>query len=285
MGLRFPGAWRFSPPPDSQFHLSTIPDAAVNEFVDIIDRISGQGDRWAIIEHFKRHFGSPYRSSSEDWARSDLERAMRDSAETNAPLFIESFVNGCDALRNRTEGWFAPDSGHLNTVLARHNIGFEIRPPDLLLRDLSTTAIPVKVETPSLADRARTTIESSLARSEQLLFEGRAREAVQEVLWLLETVSTAFRGLSSESGKIEGKYFNKIVGELRSRRPGTTLDRILEWVSSMHGYLSSPTGGGVRHGMDLNKHVEIDLHQARLFCNLTRSYILFLLVEYQSQTN
>lgn len=47
-------------------------------------------------------------------------------------------------------------------------------------------------------------------------------------------------------------------------------------------YLSSPTGGGVRHGMDLNASVPLDLNQARLFCNLARSYILFLLAEHRS---
>lgn len=50
----------------------------------------------------------------------------------------------------------------------------------------------------------------------------------------------------------------------------------------MHGYLSSPKGGGVRHGIDLNEGVQLDLHEARLFCNLTRSYISFLLAEYKA---
>jgi hypothetical protein len=138
------------------------------------------------------------------------------------------------------------------------------------------------VEAPSLAEQARITIEASLTRSDQLLIEGRGREAVQEIIWLMETVSTAFRGIETESGKIEGKYFNKIVSNLRVKRPGTTLERILDWATAMHGYLSSPTGGGVRHGMDLSDTVSLSIDQARLFCNLTRSYILFLLAEHRS---
>ena len=50
----------------------------------------------------------------------------------------------------------------------------------------------------------------------------------------------------------------------------------------MHGYLSSPTGGGVRHGTDLGRGVYLDIPEARLFCNLTRSYISFLLAEYEN---
>lgn len=281
MGLRFPGPWRFQSPADGQFIYSIIPSDAVYEFLEIINRISGQGDRWPVFEHFKRHFGSPVGSSSEDWALTDLVRAMEDEAR-NAPLFIENFFSACEALRNKPEGWYAPDAPYLNTVLAKHNIGYEIRPPDLIARDLTTAAIPVMVEAPTMAEQARGTIEASLARSEELLLEGRGREAVQEILWLLETVSTALRGVDTESGKIVGKYFNVIIRDLRAKRPGTTLDQILSWVTAMHGFLSSPTGGGVRHGVDLSSNVAIDPQQARLFCNLTRSYIQFFLAEHQS---
>lgn len=133
-----------------------------------------------------------------------------------------------------------------------------------------------------MAEKAKAVIEKSLNRSEELLTERRSREAVQEILWLLETVSTAFRGLETESGKVEGKYFNHIVRDLRSHHPGTTLERILDWINMMHGYLSSPKGGGVRHGIDLRDGVALDFNEARLFCNLTRSYILFLLTQHES---
>lgn len=42
-------------------------------------------------------------------------------------------------------------------------------------------------------------------------------------------------------------------------------------------YLSSPTGGGVRHGTSLSRGDDINLNEAVLICNLTRSYIGFLL--------
>ena len=88
--------------------------------------------------------------------------------------------------------------------------------------------------------------------------------------------------MGTQSGKIEGKYFNQIVRDLRAKRTGTTLERVLDWITAMHGYLSSPTGGGARHGTDLGRGVYLDISEARLFCTLTRSYISFLLAEYES---
>lgn len=281
MGLRFPGMWRFSPPADGHFINASIPDPVIWELRDVIGKISGQGNRWWLLEHFKSFFGATSKSSSESWAESDLITAMEVAAK-NAPIFIESFTNACDALRANSEEWFVPDTGFLNTILAKHNIGYEVRPPDLIAREIGTAPISVYVPAPSVAETTKQLIDHSLSRSEELISEGRAREAVQEILWLLETVATAFRGMETESGKVEGKYFNHIVRELKNQNSGTTLERVLDWITTMHGYLSSPKGGGVRHGMDLKEGVSLDLHEARLFCNLTRSYISFLLAEYSN---
>lgn len=247
----------------------------------MIDRIAGQGDSWQLLEHFKSAYGVSARSSNESWAESDLQRAMQHAAD-NAPLFIEAFVNACAGLQQRDETWYVPEASFINALLVKHQIGYEIRPPDLLLREWGSAAIPVAVEAPSVTETAKETIERSLDRSEELLREGRPREAVQEVLWLLETVATAFRGKESSSGRIEGKYFNQIVRHLKSQSADTTLERVLDWITAMHGYLSSPQGGGVRHGMDLADGVPLNLNEAPLFCNLTRSYIHFLLVEHQN---
>lgn len=45
--------------------------------------------------------------------------------------------------------------------------------------------------------------------------------------------------------------FNKIAIELRSKMKGQTIEQVSTSVTTLHGYLSSPTGGGVRHGVDL----------------------------------
>lgn len=284
MGLRFPGAWRFTPPADGHFINSSIPDLVVCELSEAIDKIAGQGNRWWVLEHFKSHFGVSTKSSSESWAESDLQSAMRRYAQ-NAPIFIEAFISSCDALRNHSNGWYAPEAAFVNSVLAKHNIGYEVRDQELVAREIGGTPIPVPVAMSTIAELTRVVIEKSLDRSEELLSEGRPREAVQEILWLLETIATAFRGTETESGKVEGKYFNHIIRELRAQHPGTTLERVLDWITAMHGYLSSPKGGGIRHGIDLKEGVSLDLHEARLFCNLTRSYILFLLKEYESIVN
>ena len=89
------------------------------------------------------------------------------------------------------------------------------------------------------------------------------------------------QGSNTINGTIEGKYFNKIVGELRADPNAGHRKPILEWVMALHGFLSSPTGGGVRHGVDLKDGVAIQLNEARLYCNLIRSYITYLIEEHE----
>ena len=59
------------------------------------------------------------------------------------------------------------------------------------------------------------------------------------------------------------------------------LEQVLAWVTTLHAYLSSPTGGGIRHGADLKKGIATQPNEARLYCNLIRSYISFLMVEHE----
>lgn len=143
------------------------------------------------------------------------------------------------------------------------------------------TQIAVPPRPPSLDEQAQAMIQKSLQGSEQLLSEGRNRAAVQEILWLLETVSTAFQGLNTCDATVHGKYFNKIVSDLQKHNRGTTLDQVLDWTKTLHGYLSSPTGGGIRHGTDLGAGIATQPDDARLFFNLIRSYITFLLSEHE----
>ncbi len=130
------------------------------------------------------------------------------------------------------------------------------------------------------AFQAQAIIQQSLKQSEQFLSEGRDRQAVQELLWLLETVSTAFQGLDTGSGTVQGKYFNKIADDLRKHHKGKILEQVLSWVTTLHGFLSSPKGGGIRHGTDLKAAIAIQPNEARLFCNLIRSYITYLMAEH-----
>ena len=285
MPLRFNGAWRFHPPPDGAFRNGSIPSAALADCLEVIGRVATQGDTQEVLEHFKGYFcaaaGTTHvRSSSASWAETDL-RSYMEQAASNAPLFIEAMVEACTRVSRLGEHFYAPDVTAINALLAEHQIGYEVRGNELVMREAITAAIPVPEPPLTMAEQAAGLLQECLSRSDQLLAEGRNREAVQEILWLLETVSTAFRGLDTATGTVEGNYFNRIVQELRRGTVGTTLDRVLHWVEALHGYLSSPTGGGVRHGTDLRDGGSLSPQDARLFCNLIRSYIAFLLAEHE----
>jgi hypothetical protein len=277
--LNFNGAWRFESP-------GIICDGVIQDFSDLIGKITTQGDVQRTLEHFKSYFAGTAGttsgwSSDASWAQTDLHQYMNEAA-ANAPLFIEAFYDGCETLREK--GVAVPDVRLINKILAEHDTGFEVQAPDLISRNADFAPVEVPTTAPSLDEQASGIIQKSFHESARLLSEGRDRQAVQELLWLLETVSTAFQGLDAGGGTVQGKYFNKIVADLRRHNPGTALDQILDWITTLHGFLSSPTGGGIRHGAHLKTGVVNRPNEARLFCNLIRSYITFLITEHERLT-
>ena len=284
--LNFNGRWRFTPPLDGKWHNQAIPESAILEFLELIQKTTTQGDSQDILEHFKGYFcralGTIHVwSSSPSWTETDLSNFMSEAAE-NAPLFLEAFYDACENLQKHNTNYYVPDVFMMNKVCVNHQIGYEIQLPNLVLRENQSELVEVPQQPSTLAEQARPLFQNSLQRAEDLLTEGRGREAVQETLWLLESVSTTFIGLEIGTNKIKAKYFSDIVKELRKFSKGTTLEIVLVWITNLHGYLSSPTGGGVRHGLDLNKGILISENEAKLFCNLVRSYLSFLLVEHKS---
>ena len=272
--LQLEKSWRFTSP-------GPVPREVVNAFYEFIERIAQQGESKRIVESFKAAFsgGGGGWSSSLSWAWSDLNETMSRAAE-NAPLFIEAFWDTCSELE--ADGLVVPDTALINRVLGEHGAGFELQPPRLIpVCEFAPVAVPQP--TPSLAAQANTLIMGSLDAADRLLAEGQGRRAVQELLWLLETISTAFRGLSASDSSVQGKYFNKIVNEMRAQGKGTAQEHILTWMMTLHGFLSSPTGGGVRHGTDLQAGIAIQPHEARLYCNLIRSYLTYLIQEHERQ--
>ena len=274
--LKFDGAWRFDSPGE-------IAPGVIGSFYDLINRIAAQADRKSILEYFKSYFANAagltyYRSSDIRWAESDLRDYMN-QAGSNAPLFIETFYDACEALHARNPEITVPDVARINRVLFENDAGYEIRPPDLISNNLPEP-IQVPERLPSL-DRQGAGGHSRIFENIGATFISRDdRQAVQEILWLLETVSTAFHGLDVGDGTVEGKYFNKIAEDLRRYQKGTTLSQVLGWITALHGYLSSPTGGGVRHGVDLRSGISVQPNEARLFCNLIRSYASYLMAEH-----
>ena len=209
---------------------------------------------------------------------------MRDAAQ-NAPLFIEAMIDACRSAHLFGEELFAPDAEMINRVLVQHGVGYEVREDELLSREGTAAVIAVPAPPTTMTENAAGIVRESLSRSNQLLSEGRAREAVQEIVWLLETISTAFRETGTATGTVGGTYFNRIVQDLRRINRGTTLENVLRWIETLHGFLSSPTGGGVRHGIDLIAGIAFSPQEARLICNLIRSYIAFLLAEHERLVN
>jgi hypothetical protein len=281
--LNFNGAWRYDSPGE-------IAAGIVQDLYDFVGKIAAQvppEQRWGVFEHFKRQFcaaaNEPYwRSSNASFAVGDLQRDM-DEAAANAPLFIEAFYDGCLSLKAQLPTVTLPDVARINRVFFERETGYEISPPDLICRN-PQPPIPVPAPAPTFHHQAQEVFQQSLEASESLLAEGHPRQAVQEMLWLLETAATAFRGLDVGEGTVRGKFFNTIVGDLKRHDRGN-LKRVLEWVESLHGYLSSPTGGGIRHGADLSGDLVIQPNEARLFCNLIRSYITYLMAEHERLTS
>ncbi len=275
--LKFTPSWRFHSP-------GPIADGVQDDFFGLIGRVAAQMDRQRGLEHFKYYFANAAgftssSSSSASWAETDLHNYMT-AAAANAPLFIEAFYDACTSLLAKNSGFAVPDAAMINAVLARNNAGYEIQPPDLIPRN-PQSFISVPQHSPSLDEQALDVIQKSLKQSEEYLVAGQSRQAVQEILWLLETVSTLFQDLPVGDGTVQGKYFNKIAEELRRHQKGTTFEQALNWATTLHGYLSSPTGGGVRHGANLKAGLPMQENEARLFCNLIRSYITFLLSEHE----
>ncbi|MBN3958566.1 hypothetical protein [Nostoc sp. NMS8] len=279
MSLNYPASWRFA-----RLDKVVIPDSAISEFFDLIRKIAAQGDRWWFLERFKAFFANAVgstssQSSSESWAETDLRSYMQEAA-INPPIFLEAFYDACESFRNTQ--YAVPEVEIFNDICHKHNIKYQIHPPNLLKLSEGEETIAVPQSPPTLAESAVQTLQESLSRAEQLLTENRPTEAVQQMLWILESIATVFKGVSLASGTtIKGKYFNEIIRDLRREYQGTTLERMLDWASQLHGYLSTPTGGGVRHGIDLKDVKPITLAEGRLFCNLIRSYISFLLTEHE----
>jgi hypothetical protein len=260
----------------------SMPQAVVSEFEGLIGKVVAQGNRWALIEHFKGYFcgaigAAHYRSSSESWAYTDLLAYMNEASKS-PELFVEAFYDACEALRVYDK-YELPGVDLTNEILRDNHVLLEIRPPRLVRLEVGAN-VPRPAPPPALAEGASAIVRESLQRAEDLLGQNRSREAVQEMLWILESIATTFRGATLSTGTVQGRYFNNIAKELRTAYRGTTLDRVVEWCSQLHGYLSSPTGGGVRHGMDLKSGTVISPEEGRLFCNLILSYVTYLMAEH-----
>ena len=281
MPLVFDASWRFEAPSGE------VPNKLINEFLRQIALIATHRPGQATLEHFKSYFAAAAgttstSSSSAGWAQSDLNSYMQ-QASLNVPLFIEAFFEGCEAFRRK--GVAVPDVRLINRLIAESEVPYRIDPPALVFTGQGVVPVAVEHATPSIDKQALETLHNAISTSEQMLADGKGRQAVQEILWVLETIATAFRGLDTDTGTVQGKYFNKIVADLKTQNDGKHMHQVLSWIMTLHGYLSSPTGGGIRHGADVAALQSLQLHEARLFCNLIRSYVNYLIDEHTRRVN
>lgn len=274
-----------SPPPDGNYINASIPNEAVNEFFTFAQRTAQRGDAEEIYYIFRAEFseavGTPrYKSSSLYFAPYDAKSAMENAA-SNAPVFIAAFYRACSDVAERFGPNGAPDVATINRLLEKYRIGYVIDPPRLRLRD-AVDVVPVHPT--NLLQQANEKLRSAVERSDQLLQENKGEEAVSHIWWLLESISTAFAGQTINGRKIEGEYFNAVVKDIQQAAGSSTLGTVARWLAALQAYLSGPDQGGIRHGRQL--HIEgLQRHDAILFCNLTRSYISYLLAEYERLTS
>lgn len=269
--LKFDSSWRYDSP-------GAVPMGVVRAFSEFISKLVPPHNSHPTLEHFKQYFaraaGADYHpSSSQSWAQTDLDEHM-ERAAANAPLFIEAFYSACDDL---PDDYPVPDVARINRVLAEHRAGYEIRPPRLIATE-NHVPVAVPERTPSLDEQARALLTDCVNKADQFLHQSEGRLAVSEFLFLLESLSTIFR----DDATVTGGYFNEIVKDMKKGCRGKPQEEILNWMLRLHDHLSSPTKGGVRHGIDLKDGIAIQLHEARLYCNLLRSYITFLIEQHES---
>jgi hypothetical protein len=284
MPLSIKSEWLFSSPENGTFIYKEIPQDVVYKFNELILKISSQGNRKSIIEEYKANYcasigNSYYSSSNVSWAESDLLSAMSDAAK-NAALFIKSYFDVSEQLK-MNQNITIPDVSIINTILSEGKLGYKINGTSLEQRDNTDVIIPVQKEIIDKDEKNYSLILESFNRSDKLLSQGYSKEAVQESLWLLETITTGFLNVDTESEKVEAKYFNQIIKELSKKKTDHVFRNVISWMMTLHGFLSSPTGGGIRHGMDLNLGNVPTIDEARLYFNLIRSYTYYIYSEYR----
>lgn len=287
--LNFNPLWRIEAPPNDELHHGSIPNEAVEEFAQLIRAIAIGPSRKRVWEHFKRRFSAPARR--EFWASSDAGFAEQDGfaylrdAAGNSPLFIEAFYDGWTELMQENPVQIPPIVETANRILSSHGIGYRLAPPELEALGEPAPLIQVVIPAATVEERAREVIHASLDSAAEHLERRDDRAAVMESLWLLDSVTTLFSGLALPTGQVNGAYFNAIVGDLRRLQAGGALPHAMRWMEMLYGYLSAPGGGQIRHGMNLSNDIQLNRNEARLYCNLIRSYIEYLLGEHERLTH
>lgn len=159
-------------------------NAAVEDFLILVRRITSPFDRQQIIETFKEYFckasGECYSHSSNlSWAESDLERDASNAA-SDTPGFIAAFCDACENLITKEAA--VPDHTYINNLLEKHNIPFRIIDNELQ-ETVNYISPPEPVASPSQAS----IVARALSDAKALIGHANASSAI-------DRVHTAFHG-------------------------------------------------------------------------------------------
>lgn len=70
------------------------------------------------------------------------------------------------------------------------------------------------------------------------------------------------------------------MDSLQKEATNPTRQFAIRHLQKIHGFLSSPSGGKIRHGASMSLP-PLERHEAALFVNLVRTYVAYLLDEYE----
>lgn len=145
---------------------ATIPlnESAVGDFMSLIRKVSGSMDRQEIFEIFKEHLckasGCYYaRSSSLDWAESDMSTQARNAAK-DAPNFIAAIFDAFEELAH--VGMTVPTAQHINNIFFKYQVPYQIV-DDQLIQTAGSVAAP------ELSESVSTTVMRALADAKALI--------------------------------------------------------------------------------------------------------------------
>jgi hypothetical protein len=203
---------------------------------------------------------------------------MKAGAADNAPAFIAAFWDGCEEVRGQYPEVGLPDVDIVNGILFDHGVPYEIRPPELLARN-PQTPIPVQAPEKSIGERSVELVHASLVQADRLLLEQRHARPCRISSGSLRPCRLRSRGSAPGPERSRANMSTTSSGTCAPSTPAARWPEALGWMTRMHGFLSSPSGGDVRHGTQLAADVSPTLKEAHLYCNLTRSYIGYLLAE------
>jgi hypothetical protein len=282
--MDFPTAWRWSAPRVAEPYVSTIPDSVLDELIVLVTRLSsfsGQGEQ-AALETFKAQvcgaLGRDYStSSSKSWARSDLQTLSKELSR-NPPLLIEAYFTAARSLKDGKGQPLFADPSPINEILEKGTVGFAIRGDSIVLRGgVEPDTSPV----PTLIEQSNEELATAWREAEELLQQGKSRQAVAAIWWVVESILTVFEGRSIAGSPVKGTYFNEILKSLRRASPNTFFRLSLSLSAQLQDFLSDPKKAAVRHGGTFDM-ARLSPTEARLLIDFAKAFARFLCAEYES---